>query len=54
MTNQVSRLGVTLFDAFGHPFIKWPTATNFLVIFIAVIPGFVAALMISDRKAKTI
>lgn len=44
----------SIFDAFGHPFIKWPSNGNFAVIASIVIIGSIATIFISNRSAKTI
>lgn len=50
--NWVVRLSI--FDAFGHPFIKWPSAISFLFIIIAAFPGLAAAINIANQRPKSI
>lgn len=43
----------SIFDAFGHPFVQWPGALNFVLIGVMAIPGLFAAIKISERSAKS-
>ena len=43
----------SIFDAFGHPFVEWPGKLNLLLIAVTAVPGLIAAMMISERSAKS-
>jgi putative exporter of polyketide antibiotics len=45
---------LSIFEAFGHPFIKWPPGSNFAIIALAITLGTLGALVISNRSAKTL
>lgn len=44
----------SVFDALGHPFVKWPGNLNFILILIAAIPGLFIATQISERRSKSL
>lgn len=43
---------LSIFDAFGHPFVSWPSATNLSVISMMIFVGVFATLMIGSRSSK--
>jgi len=45
---------LSVFDALGHPFIKWPGATNFILLLVVSIPGLWLATKIAERTSKSI
>ena len=45
---------LSIFEAFGHPFVNWPPGTNFAIIAFAILSGTVGAAVISNRSAKTL
>ena len=45
---------LSIFDAFGHPYVDWPELTNFLIIAGMIIPGFIVTLLIAERRAKVL
>lgn len=50
--NWVIRLSI--FDALGHPFVKWPATFNILIILFVALPGIFIATKIAERTSKTI
>lgn len=44
----------SIFDAFGHPFVKWPSNINFLFIGAAVLIGLLGSALVSNRKSRAI
>ncbi len=45
---------LSIFDAFGHPYVDWPTRTSLLLIIVMIIPGYVGTFLITERRAKVI
>ena len=45
---------LSIFDAFGHPYVDWPTRTSFLLIIVMIIPGYIGTFLITERSAKVI
>jgi ABC-2 type transport system permease protein len=45
---------LSIFDAFGHPYVDWPTRTSLLLIIVMIIPGYVGTFLITERSAKVI
>ena len=45
---------LSIFDAFGHPFIAWPAELNFILILLMTLGGVGVAMAISERSAKVI
>jgi ABC-2 type transport system permease protein len=45
---------LSIFDAFGHPYVDWPTWNGFLLIALMIIPGFIGTFLIAERSAKVI
>jgi hypothetical protein len=45
---------LSIFDAFGHPFIDWPSNTSFLVIIGMIVISFPLAVVISNRRPKVV
>jgi ABC-2 type transport system permease protein len=43
----------SIFDAIGHPFVKWPGTLNILLILVVAIPGLFLAIRISERSSKS-
>jgi ABC-2 type transport system permease protein len=43
----------SIFDAIGHPFVKWPGTLNILLILVVAIPGLFLAMRISERSSKS-
>jgi ABC-2 type transport system permease protein len=43
----------SIFDAFGHPFVEWPSSLNLILISIMAIPGLIAAMLVAERSAKS-
>lgn len=43
---------LSVFDAFGHPFVEWPGSLNLILIFVMVLPGLVLATRIAERSSK--
>ncbi len=41
---------LSIFDAFGHPFVQWPTLLNFVTIIGAMSLSLVTAAVVSQRK----
>ena len=50
--NWVVRLSI--FDAFGHPYVDFPGSRSFLIIAIMIVPGTIATLEIAERSAKVL
>ena len=48
--NWVIRLSI--FDAFGHPFVKWPENLSLFLILTLAIPGLILAMFISEKSSK--
>ena len=42
----------SIFDAFGHPFVQWPTAFNIYLILVMAVPGLLAAMYFAERSPK--
>jgi ABC-2 type transport system permease protein len=42
----------SIFDAFGHPFVEWPSTLNLTLISIMAIPGLIAAMLFAERTSK--
>lgn len=45
---------LSIFDAFGHPYVDFPSSTSFLIIMVLIVPGMIAALEIAERSPKVI
>lgn len=45
---------LSIFDAFGHPYVDFPGSTSFLIIAIMIVPGMIATLEIAERSPKVI
>ena len=45
---------LSIFDAFGHPFIAWPAELNFILILLMTLGGVGVAMAISERSSKVI
>ena len=43
---------LSIFDAFGHPFIAWPTNTNFIVIMGMIVIGATGSLALGSRMPR--
>jgi ABC-2 type transport system permease protein len=43
----------SIFDAIGHPFVKWPGNLNIILILVVAIPGLILAMQISERTSKS-
>ncbi|CAB4573458.1 MAG: hypothetical protein F2554_04365 [Actinobacteria bacterium] len=43
---------LSIFDAFGHPFVDWPSSTNFSVIIGMILVGITATLILGNRMSK--
>ncbi len=43
----------SIFDSLGHPFVKWPGVTNFILIGVVSIPGLFIATKIAERTSKS-
>lgn len=43
---------LSVFWAFGHPYLAWPSAARWLVLVVLAIPGSVAAAAIAERTPK--
>lgn len=43
----------SIFDAFGHPFVEWPSSLKLILISIMAIPGLIAAMLVAERSAKS-
>ena len=43
---------LSIFDAFGHPFVEWPTLTNFSVIGAMIVIGLSGSIFIGNRSPK--
>lgn len=45
---------LSIFDAFGHPYVDFPGSTSFLIIAVMIVPGMIGALEIAERSPKVI
>ncbi len=43
---------LSIFDAFGHPFVEWPGTLNFVLITVMALPGLLLAMRIAEGKPK--
>lgn len=50
--NWVVRLSI--FDAFGHPYVNLPGSVSFLLITIMIVPGLIATFEIAERSPKVL
>lgn len=44
---------LSIFDAFGHPFVEWPGNLNLILIGVMAVPGLLMAMFIAERSAKS-
>ena len=45
---------LSIFDAFGHPYVELPGSISFLIIAVMIVPGLIATLEIAERSAKVL
>ena len=43
---------ISIFDAFGHPFVAWPDSRNFAVIALLTIPSLLLSYVLAHRTPK--
>jgi hypothetical protein len=45
---------LSIFDAFGHPYVAWPEARSFIIIAMMIIVGFAVTFQVAERSAKVL